>query len=236
MGRRKWIALTALAVAGVSTAGVVALRAADHVDSPAASGAPDADITDVLAWMSADASKVNLVMDWFPNAPSASKLAANVLFTFHVTSKATFAATTSTETTVICAFDAAENLSCWVGNADFVSGPKNANNTSASGKVMAFAGIKDDPFFFNLTGFKNVVSAVTAAAPSLTFDAAGCPALDATTSTTLVNQLKTGTAGAAAANDFAGQNIQTIVLQVDKSLLTGGGPILGVWASTNRRS
>jgi hypothetical protein len=236
MRRRKWVlpglalgAATALTLVGMK------LHAADHADSPAAAAAPDADITDVFAWMSPDASKVDLVMDWFPNAPTTSKLAANVLFVFHVNSKATFAATAATETTIICGFDASEKLSCWVGTADYVTGAKATTLISASGKVKAFAGIKDDPFFLNFAGVSAVIGAVTTAAPGLTFDAAGCPGVDATTSTSLVNQLKTGAAGAAPANFFAGQKIQTIVLEIDKSLLTGGGPIIGVWGSTNHR-
>jgi hypothetical protein len=236
MRRRKWaVAGLALGAALALTLVGIKLRAADHADSPAAAAAPDADITDVFAWMSPDAGKVDLVMDWFPNAPATSKLAANVLFVFHVNSKATFAATAATETTVICGFDASENLSCWVGTADYVTGAKGTTLTSTSGKVKAFAGIKDDPFFLNGAGVGSVIGTVTSAVPALAVDAAGCPAVDATTSMTLVNQLKTGAAGAAPANAFAGQKIQTIVLEIDKSLLTGGGPIIGVWGSTNHR-
>ena len=237
MRRRKWIVPgLALGAASALTLVTMKLHAADHADSPAAAAAPDADITDVFAWMSPDASKVDLIMNWFPNAPATSKLAANVLFVFHVNSKASFAAaTTAPETTVICGFDGSEKLSCWVGTADFVTGAKGTILTSASGKVKAFAGIKDDPFFLNFAGVGAVIGTVTSAVPTLAVDAAGCPAVDATTSTSLVNQLRTGAAGAAPANFFAGQKIQTIVLEIDKSLLTGGGPIIGVWGSTNHR-
>jgi len=236
MRRSKWLLPgLALGVAGAATLVGMKLHAADHAEAPGVVAAPDADITDLFAWMSPDASKVDLVLDWFPNAPTTSKLAANVLFVFHVNSKATFAATTATETTVICSFDAAEALSCWVGTADYVTGAKNKTLTSTSGKVKAFAGIKDDPFFINLAGVGGVIATVTATDSSLAHDVAGCPTVDTGTSTTLVNQLKTGAAGAPATNAFAGQKIQTIVLEIDKSLLTGGGPILGVWASTNQR-
>jgi Domain of unknown function (DUF4331) len=237
MRRNKWW-LPGLAVAVVSALSLVGvkLHAADHADSPAAASDPDADITDIFAWMSPDGSKVDLILNWFPNAPATSTLAANVLFTFHVSSKATFASSAAaTETNIICGFDVTEKLSCWVGSADYVTGAKGQTLTSASGKVKAFAGIKDDPFFLNGAGVGGVLGAVKSAAPSLTFDAAGCPALDASTSMALVNQLKAGMAGAAPTNAFTGQKIQTIVLEVDKSLLTGGGPILGVWGSTNRR-
>jgi Domain of unknown function (DUF4331) len=237
MRRNKWW-LPGFAVAVVAALSLVGveLHAADHADSPAAASAPDADITDLFAWMSPDGSKVDLILNWFPSAPATSILAANVLFTFHVSSKATFSATTAApETTIICGFDSTEKLSCWVGRADYVTGAKGQTLTSASGKVKAFAGIKDDPFFLNLAGVGGVLGAVKSAAPSLTFDPAGCPAVDASTSMALVNQLKAGAAGAAPTNAFAGQKIQTIVLEIDKSLLTGGGPVLGVWASTNHR-
>jgi hypothetical protein len=237
MRRSKWWLLPGLAlgIAGAATFVGVKLHAADHAEAPGVVAAPDADITDLFAWMSPDGSKVDLILDWFPNAPATSTLAANVLFVFHVNSKATAAATTATETTVICGFDTAEALSCWVGAADYVTGAKNTTLTSSSGKIKAFAGIKDDPFFINGAGVGAVITTVTAADPALMHDPAGCPTVDTSTSAALVNQLKSGPAGAAPSNTFAGQKIQTIVLEVDKSLLTGGGPILGVWASTNHR-
>jgi Domain of unknown function (DUF4331) len=236
MKRRTWVVPgLALGAAIALTLVGMKLHAADHADSPAAVAAPDADITDVFAWMSPDGNNVDLIMNWFPDAPSTSTLAANVLFVFHVNAKATFAATTATETTVICGFDVTEKLSCWVGTGEFVTGAKGTILTSASGKVKAFAGIKDDPFFLNGAGVGAVIGTVTAAAPTLAFDAAGCPTVDANTSTALVTQLKTGMSGGAPANAFAGKKIQTIVLEIDKSLLTGGGPIIGVWGSTNHR-
>jgi Domain of unknown function (DUF4331) len=236
MRRRKWEASgVALGAAIALTLVGIKSRAADHADSPVETATPDGDITDVFAWVSPDASKVDLIMDWFPNAPATSTLAENVLFVFHVNSKATFASTTATETTVICSFDASEALSCWVGAADFVTGPKETTLTSTSGKLKAFAGIKDDPFFINGPGLNATFGTVTSSSATLVFDAAGCPAIDAATSSSLVTQLRTGMAGAAPANTFAGQKIQTIVLEIDKSLLTGGGPFLSVWGSTNHR-
>jgi hypothetical protein len=236
MRRTKWVLPgLALGIAGAATLVGMKLQAADHAEAPAVKAAPDADITDLFAWMSPDGSKVDLILDWFPNAPATSKLAANVLFTFHVNSKASFAATAATETTVICGFDASEALSCWVGTADYVTGAKGVTLTSKSLKVKAFAGIKDDPFFINGAGVGGVIGTVTAADPTLQHDVAGCPTVDTATSTSLVNQLKSGAAGAPAANAFAGQKIQTIVLEIDKTLLNSGGPILGVWASTNHR-
>lgn len=212
------------------------LRAADHKDGPSVTADPAADITDVYAWMSPDKSKVELVMDVYPNAPAGAMFSNQVLYVFHLNSSATFGGT-ATATNIICGFDTAQTITCWVGNSEMVSGKVTATTgiTSTSGKVRVFAGLRDDPFFFNFTGFKATTAAVTAAAPTLTFDAAGCPTLDTATSNALVSQLAHGTAGAAPANDFAGQNVQSIVIEVDTALVTPGGKFLGVWGSTNQR-
>src|SRR5450432_3000004 len=186
----------------------IGLRAADHKDGPAATADPSADITDVYAWMSSDKTKVNLVMDVYPNAPAAAMFSDQVLYAFHLNSAATFGGT-ATETKIICGFDTAQKITCWVGGTETVTGDASATTgiMSASGKTKVFAGLRDDPFFFNLTGFKATTADVVAAAagtPPLTLDTSGCPALDAATSTALVTQLKTGTAGAAPTNNFAG--------------------------------
>src|SRR5262249_9125643 len=137
---------------------------------------------------------------------------------------------------VVCTFDAAQKISCWVGDKDYVTGDASAvaGLTSASGKVKVFAGLRDDPFFFNLDGFKHTVSTVEAAAPTLMFDGAGCPAIDAATSAVLVGQLQHDPNGGPPANFFAGKNVLSIVLSIDKTLLTEGGPIVSMWASTNK--
>ncbi len=213
------------------------LHAADHKDGPAATADPAADITDIYAWMSADKSKVELVMDVYPNAPAGTMFSDQVLYVFHLNSSATFGGA-ATATNIICGFDAAQTITCWVGSGEMVTGNASATTgiTSASGKTKVFAGLRDDPFFFNLTGFKAATAAVATAAPTLTFDTSGCPTLDTATATALVSQLAHGTAGAAPANDFAGQNVQSIVIEVDTALVTPGGKFLGVWASTNQRS
>src|SRR5499427_2993316 len=68
-------------------------RSADHVDGPAASADPAADITDVFAWMSPDAKTMFLVMDLVRNATSASRFSDSVQYVFHTTSRASFGAT-----------------------------------------------------------------------------------------------------------------------------------------------
>ena len=76
---------------------------------------------------------------------------------------------------------------------------------------------------------------MTTAASGLTFDAAGCPAVDAATSTALVSQLQHAPGGGPAIDSFAKFNVIAIVVEVDKSILTKDGPILSVATATYRR-
>jgi Domain of unknown function (DUF4331) len=210
--------------------------AASRGEGPAVRTNPAADITDLYAWMTADKTKVNLVMNVFPIAPTGSKFSTQVLYVFHLASSAGFTMA-ATETKIICGFDANQTATCWVGNGEVVTGPVGvtAGVTSASGKTKLFAGLRDDPAFFNATGFTNLVAAVTPVLPMMPPDGTGCVTWTATAAQTLVRTLGQGANGGAAMNDFAGQNVLSIVLQVDTTLVTPGGKILGVWASTHQR-
>ena len=211
-------------------------RSADHVDGPRASADPAADITDVLTWTSPDAQRVFLVMNLTRNATTASRFSDSVQYVFHTTSRPSFGAPPSPEVAIICTFNQAQIIQCWAGNDDYVTG--DANNTSGivsdDGKFRVFAGLRNDPFFFNLAGFRETSRMVASAAASLQFDPAGCPRLDAATSTALVTQLRTAPGGGPAVNNFDKFNVLAIVIDIDKSILTKNGPILSFWASTNR--
>jgi hypothetical protein len=89
--------------------------------------------------------------------------------------------------------------------------------TSAFGRVAvnkgkgirAFAGMRDDPFFFDLDGFLNILSSE----PGKSFLGCTSPRSD----------------------KFAGSNVSSIVLELNRSLLTrGGSSKIGVWATTNQ--
>jgi hypothetical protein len=209
--------------------------AADHQDGAAVLTDPASDITDVFAWTSSDGTKLNLVMDVFPAATSAAKFSDVVQYVFHTTSTSAYGTPATASEDILCTFDASQVISCW-GGGEYVHGDASstAGIASASGKLRVFAGLRDDPFFFNLDGFKATAKAVHDAAGSLTFDAAGCPALDPATSSALVNQLKTAPGGGPPQDHFKGLNALAIVIQIDKTLVTKGGPTVGVWASTNK--
>ncbi len=224
-----------LAVAMASLLLPAAALAADHIDSPAAVADPAADITDLYAWTSSDASKINLVMDVTPFAGDSASFSDAVQYVFHVNSSAGYGMA-ATETLILCQFDAAGAVECWAKD-EYVKGDASAEAglSSAGGKLKVFAGRRNDPFFMEFTGFTETVKAVLAAAPSLDFDSDGCPALDGATSAVLVGQLQSGAGGAAASDTFAGSNVLSLVIEVDKSIVNSGGPILGVWASSHTR-
>jgi len=213
--------------------------AADHLDAPGVKTDASTDITDVYTWN--DGTNVALILNVSPLAATGAKFSNAAKYVLHTASKMKYTDTTETETDVICTFDATQKISCWVvsGGAtkDYVTGDASATAgiTSASGKVKVFAGPRDDPFFFNLGGFKDAEVDVEAAT-GVTTDAAGCPNnLPGSTVTKLDNDLGGSAHGTAAAVDFfKGKNVLSIVLSVDKTLLTTGGPLVAVWGSTNQ--
>ena len=75
--------------------------------------------------------------------------------------------------------------------------------------LTAFAGRRDDPFFFDLTGFLNILE------PGRSLIGCGTPTSHPEH------------------NFFAGRNVSSIVLEVPSSLLTGDSSKIGVWASTS---
>ena len=217
------------------------VKAADHRDGPAATADPSTDINDVYSWMSADGSKVYMAVTVFPAATTTSKFSNAAYYVLHAASRANFLATAATPVDITCGFDQAQRIQCWVGTdkANYVTGDASApaGIASKNGKVKVFAGLRDDPFFFNLDGFNATRAAVKAAAGSLMFDANGCPALNMATSTALVTQLRTKAGGTMAAENFFGKlNTLAIVLEIDKTLLNAGGPILSVWAGTHAKN
>jgi hypothetical protein len=151
-------------------------RAADHGDGTSSGIAlalePAADINDVFAWMSADATRVNLGMSVFPGAAAGSQFSDAVKYVLHTASSAIYLGT-PTRRDIVCTFSNAtpQVASCWLSDPvtgsvkGFVTG--NAGTTAGlatpDGGVKVFAGPRSDPFFFNLAGFRNATAAVAAA-------------------------------------------------------------------------
>ncbi len=230
MRKTTWFTLAASVALGAGLVGSV--HAADHGDSPRAAADPAADIADLYAWMdSADGEKLNLILTLAGNGAFSDA----VDYVFHVNSDddGPLGPNPQVETTIACSFDSDGNVACESGD-ESVSGDASgeAGITSMDGNLRVFAGLRDDPFFFNSSGFNATVEAVLGAAtgePPLEFDADGCPLLDDATAAALRDLLSTAPNG----DDFGGANVLALVVQVDRSLVNGNGDILGIWASTS---
>jgi hypothetical protein len=215
----------------VSTGAVV--MGGDQFDAPDLATTPAADIGDVFAWMSADATQLNLAMTVYPSAPMGTQFSTTVEYVFHLASLAAYGATDVATLDVICVFDAPTQIQCWAGNAVYLAGDPTPTTGLATndGHLRVFAGLRDEPEFFNRSGFTTFVNAIVGAAGMgvLNPDAAGCPSLSAGASAQLVNILSTGS------DAFAGTNTLALVVSLDKTLATAGGPIVSVWGSTHAR-
>ncbi|MGB5812972.1 MAG: DUF4331 family protein [Polyangiales bacterium] len=232
MEKSIWIALAAVVTVGAGLVGSV--YAADHGDSPRAAADPAADIADLYAWMDADdGEKLNLIMTVTSNGAFSDA----VEYVFHVNSDddGPLGPNPQAETRVTCVFDEEGVVTCQAGGSSVSGDPSGeVGIMSPDGLLRVFAGLRDDPFFFNLGGFNATVEAVIAAAtgdPPIAFDDDGCPLLDDDTAAQLRSVIGTAPEG----DDFAGLNVLALVVQVDRSLVNGNGDILGVWASTNSR-
>lgn len=286
--QRRWLAAAGLfALVGGSA------RAADHTDGTTTAGSgvfqPDAssDITDYFAWMSTDASKVYLVLDVFPSATTTSQLSNQVKYVFHTASQAGFLMA-QTPRDIICTFTNAtpQVTSCWMVNpkgtpganvVEYASGNASSAGAplaTADAKMQIFVGARNNPFFFNLAGFRNTASIVAAAVKAdgagadhtyiNGFDttATGCPILTAAARGAVTGALAKDCTGSASPVDFFKMattenvacvtkpalvttqttntisngtgDVLSIVLVVDKTLLTTGGAVLSTWAATTK--
>lgn len=211
--------------------------AADHLDGPAASIDAAADITDLYAWT--DAGNVVFALNVSPLAAPGAKFSDKVQYVVHTESMTAFGAK-GEKSNIICTFDVAQKISCWVGEKGYVTGDANKPDglQSEDKLIKVFAGLRDDPFFFNLAGFQDTTATVKSVAGTLMFDPAGCPKLGDATAGLLVGKLKADPGstppGGAAKDFFAGKNVLAIVLSIDKTLLNAGGKTMSAWASTNK--
>jgi hypothetical protein len=211
------------------TAVAGAARASDHLDSPATVANPQADISDVYAWKSIDGRQANLVMTVLGHTFS-----EKVEYVLHVDSGKAFGHTTGS-TTVTCHFAAANSVTCNLGQADSVSG----DPTGAAGiegrnhRFRVYAGLRDDPFYNNIKRLLAAYRAARAAIDSgARVDAAGCAHFDEATARTILDQMN-HTEGAAAQNLLYNWTVSAIVISVDLTAVTRGGPLLAVWGTTS---
>lgn len=159
---RKW--LTALAIAPLAIVAIAQRdgRAADHLDGPGATKDPAADITDVYAFTSPETTgHVVLVMNVFPLATTAAKFSGKVEYNFRIreitgTSPVTLG---TTALDVKCTADAAgAKVTCTAPGGLSKTVDVGMTTGATSDDIRVFAGLRSDPFFFDLDAFKKTVA------------------------------------------------------------------------------
>jgi hypothetical protein len=212
------------------TMGVRAVSASDHLDTPTVIADPAADIGDIFAWTSSDGKRLNLVMDIV-----AHQFSDHLQYVLHVDSGKSFGKTTAT-TLIVCRFDTAGVAECWVGNSDYVHG--DASNVSGiegnKRRFRIFTGLRDDPFFNNVKGTREMYGVAGAALQHGTpVDGAGCPQFEEATSHSILDTWR-HTSGGAAQNFLAGWKSSSLVISVDLDAVTSGGDLLAVWGVVHK--
>jgi hypothetical protein len=215
-----WVALSALglgitAAVGASMLETESADAADHLDPPARTdpgmGADrTADIGDIYAWhrgTGASATVVTVLTFDGPNDPAADQAIAcdrDVLYTIHIDNDDD----NVTDFDIEARFGEDDLGNCFVevsdipGETDAIEAP--VGYTRQGTDAMVYAGLHDDPFFFDLMGFQNVLASGDLG--------------------DFVNDR----------DFFAGKNISALVLEFPLPAAAGGGTSLRVWASTAR--
>ena len=194
---------TALTLALLAT-GMGAAWAADHRDSPLTMADPAADINDVYAFVNPnDADEVILVATVLPVANANSRFSDVVEYRFHISN-----GSEGGDALITCTFPEAATRVLCRGEGDTLFAEGKINEVVDADELRVFAGLRDDPFFFDLDAFNETKATLVPA-----FTDPGV-------------------------NFFAGLNTLSIVLGISSDRLTDAGenPTLKVYASTERTS
>jgi hypothetical protein len=210
----------------------VPVLASDHLDTPTVLADPAADIGDLYAWTSPDGRRLNLVLDIVGR-----RFSDQVQYVMEVDSGPSFGHTTAS-TRIACQFDVDGVATCWAGTQDGLHGdvasPRGLD--SRKHRFRVFAGPRDDPYFNNVRGTRAALDKAAAAlrSGSATRDASGFAHFDEATLKD-IHEAWHQTNGGPAANFLAGWRTSAIVVSVDLPVVSAGGPLLAVWARTERR-
>ena len=216
--RKRWSAgVSTVLLAAVALFATVPTQAADHLDSPRTQGDASADINDVYVFRgtSADLGAEDttvLIMTVFPVADAAARFSPNVDYVFNVVD----AADSANSWTITCtAAGDPQMITCDTGTvSDTVAFNAVEAGTPSNETMRIFAGLRDDPFFFDLSDFNAVLDSVLAGAPDAT------PLVDGADD---------------AADFFAPLNTLAIVVEIDNSVW-GSSTTLNVSATTVRNA
>ena len=211
-----------------------AVMSADHAESPGADADPAADLADIFIFPSTESPTRTVAAITFGGRPAprsridgAFYCDPKVLYTLHIDradALGNFDNVPDIEVLArfgknqagICALQL-ENVP---GAGGTFSGQTEAVFTSPGG-MKAFAGLRNDPFFFDAEGYAALIASF--AGPGQSGDLVGAFRL---------------TGGQPRRDSFAFRNVSAIVFEMDNDVLTpavgGVRPKIRVWATTGR--
>ena len=208
--------------------------AADHAESPGADADPAADLADVFLFVSPENNRRLIGSITFGGRPAPRSRTdivycdPKVIYVLNIgRANAAGAFTNQPALKVTARFGRSDTGRCGLqlegvpGGGGTFSGPTETILTSSTG-LKAFAGIRNDPFFFDAEGYNGMVAAFPSAAPPGGY---------------LVSSFGLGTRPRR--DSFANRNITLIVFEMDLDVvapLSGGArPKIQAWATTARR-
>lgn len=215
---------------------VAPTRAADHAESPGADADPAADLADVFVFISPENPRRMVAAITFGGRPlPRSRIDAalycdpKVIYELNVgraNAAGVFSNTPALK--VVARFGPpSANGPCGIqlenvpGAGGTFSGPIDTVISSPTG-IRAFAGLRNDPFFFDAEGYNGMIAAFAQAPPAGGY---------------VVNSF--GLGSRARRDSFANRNVSAIVFEMDLDTLAplsnGSRPKLQFWATTARR-
>jgi hypothetical protein len=219
-------------VAAIGSASLL-VSAADHLDAPTAKTDHRIDITDTYAFRSN--SGTTLVLNVNPlTSPADTKTAkfnSNAIYQFNIdtnlnawadvvyrvkfsNTKILSDGSVVQDYTVRRSTGASARVNAWIGTivarGHTTAYGRTPRVASILGGGKAFAGPRDDPFFFDLPGFVEFKKQLLAGSTNLSVLLGGFTATDT----------------------FAGTNVSSIVLELPNGRLGGTGKTVGTWVTT----
>ena len=226
---------------------IVKARGSDHADTPAIAANPGVDLTDVFIFPSpSDASKVVLVMNVHPLIPAgvtSTVFDPDALYQFKIANagdpkapvenlviQAKFTGNGGNQTVQIAGpvKPSRTGSQSVFETPDATSGQINSVFTTGSG-IKVFAGTREDPFFFDLEQFFNILPDRGTPLP-VPLGRVAPPNPNQPQQTSFLPP-------GVAMDGLKGYNLLTIVLEMPRTMLTNGGDGSGkirLWCTTSK--
>jgi len=156
-------------LAGALAATAAPALAADHLDSPAGTTDPAADITDVFAFTSPQhANRLVLIMDTHPGAFAGAQFSDQIVYSFRVRPRSTADArelridcsfTSASPQTGTCSAYGFATITRRTFVSTFIGGIALGQPTDERGGLRVFAGMRSDPFYIDADQIRTSIPA-----------------------------------------------------------------------------